>query len=279
MGPDPAQAHKQMTLAKLVYRCSEQRDGPFVAGIAQANGLIPNAGRFIVDQSVMDAVLRMEKTPFADLLRTLDHARPPFPLTWIEWGAPGGGHLGYLVEQAEGTSGFAFRQFLHARGIERATGSTVVCTLGRIHVDPSGFRCENVAEAATSGNGPGPNPHEQAAADLISMFLIINSPSGVVTIDAAPDTQRVDARRIAKGRPPLPNLRPIRLDVARLRQIDVDDGAAQADGRPRAEHFVRGHFKFRNGRMWWWSPHIRNQAGNEPAALPRDYQVMSSEAG
>lgn len=268
-----------MTLAKQIYRCREQRDGPFVEGITQANDLFPKAGRFIVDQSVMDAVQRMEKTPFADLLRALDHARPPFPHTWIEWGDPGGGHLGYLVEQAQGTSNFAFRQFLHAPQIERATGWPVVCTLGRIHVDPSGFRCENVAEAATSGNGPGPNPHELAAADLISMFLIINSPSGVVTIEAVPDTQRVDARRVAEGRPPVPNLRRIRLDVARLRQVDVDDGVAQADGRPRTEHFVRGHFKFRNGRMWWWSPHIRNQAGDEPVALPGDYQVVSSNPG
>ena len=268
-----------MTLAKLIYRCRDWRDSPFVEGITRANDLIPDAGRFIVDQSVMDAVQRMEKTPFADLLRALDHARPPFPLTWIEWSSPGGGHLGYLVEQAQDTSGFAFRQFLHALQIERATGWPVVCTLGRIHVDPSRFRCENVAEAATSGNGPGPNPHEQASADLISMFLIINSPSRVVTIDAAPDTQRADARRVAEGRPPLPNLRRIRLDVARLRQVDIDDGVPQADGRPRAEHFVRGHFKFRNGRMWWWSPHIRNQAGDEPVALPRDYQVVSSDPG
>ena len=268
-----------MTLAKQIYSCRDMRDGPFIEGITRANNLIPEAGRFIVDQGVMDAVQRMEKMPFVDLLRALDHARPPFPLTWIEWSHPGGGHLGYLVEQTQRAPGFAFRQFLHAQQIERATGWPVVCNLGRIQIDPSGFRCENAAEAATSGNRPGPNPHEQAAADLISMFLIINSPSRVVTIDAAPDTQRADARRVAEGRPPLPNLRRIRLDVARLRQADVDEGVPQADGRPRAEHFVRGHFKFRNGRMWWWSPHIRNQAGDGPDALPRDYQVVSSEPG
>ncbi|MEN3228343.1 hypothetical protein PUR21_11965 [Methylorubrum rhodesianum] len=227
----------------------------------------------------MDAVARMERTPFPDLLRALEHAHLPFPITWIEWSNPGAGELGYLVEQAEDGPGFAFRQFLHSGRIERELGCPVFCNLGRIQVGPNGYRCEHPAEAATSGEGPGRNPHEMVAADLISMLLIINSPSRVVTIDEAANTERADRRRAQEGRPPLPNLRRIRLDVARLRQVDVEHGVAQADGRVRAEHFVRGHFKFRNGRMWWWSPHIRNQAGDEPVAQPRDYQVVHSELG
>lgn len=263
-----------MTLAKLIYRHDDRRDNPFAEGIAQAKMLIPGAGRFVVDQSVMDAVQRMENTPFADLLQALEHARLPFPVTWIEWSHPGGGNLGYLVEHTEGGLGFAFRHFLQSGPIERVLGCPVFCNLGRILVDPNGFRCEHPADAAASDDNSGQHPQELATADLISMLLIINSPSRVVTIDEAPDTERVDRRRAREGRPPLPNLRPIRLDVTRLRQVDIEHGVALADGRVRAEHFVRGHFKFRGGQMRWWSPHIRNQVGADAAGLPRDYQVV-----
>lgn len=265
-----------MSLAKEIYRLKSTPAGPFTDGVTRANALLPAAGRFRVDDTVMKAVERMERTPFADLLGALDQARLPFPVTWIEWPSLGGGHLGYLVEQARGEIGFAFRQYLYAEGMERATGHRVICGLGRVVVEPAGHHCENPAEAATSGSVLGRDPHELAAADLLGMLLIINSPSRVVVIDEAPDTSRVDARRVRQGRMPLPNLRPIRLDFGRLRQIDVEDGTERADGDASAEHFVRGHFKFRHRRMHWWSPHIRNQAAHEPAAMPRDYHVVRS---
>jgi len=266
-----------MTLAKRIYRCRDQHHHPFVDGVKHAHALIPTAGRFFVEPDIMAAVGRTDRTPLADLLRVLDRARPPFPRTWIEWSQPQGGEMGYLVEQADGIPGFAFRQFLYVHGMEQVSGWPLVCYLGRIVVDPSGYHCEHPAEAATTGTHAGENPHERAAADLISMFLMINSPSRVVKIDAEAAVSRVDLRREREGRWPLANLRRIRLDVAHLRRVDLDHGVGQADGRPRMEHFVRGHFKFRNGQMFWWSPHIRNQAGNDPVAQPRDYQVFQSE--
>ncbi|WP_284210387.1 hypothetical protein [Methylorubrum aminovorans] len=271
----PEGAHSSMTLAQRIYRSRNEYKGRFANSINEANRLIPEAGRFLVDQSIMNAVQRMEKTQFSDLLQALSYARPPFSPTWIEWNAPGAGDIGYLIEQTGHAPGFAFRQYLHIPQLEQKVELPIICTLGRIFVSQRGYRCEHPAEAASSQNNADSDPYELAASDLISMLLIINSPSPVVTVDEAPNTDRVDERRARKGRPP-PNLRRIRLDVARLRRIDVEEGVAQADGQPRTEHFVRGHFKFRNGRMWWWSPHIRNQAGNNKEVKPKEYHVLDS---
>ena len=63
-----------MNLMKQILRIEEKQAGPFRAGITEAQRLVPKAGRFQVDQAVMDAVERMERTPFKDLLVLLAQA-------------------------------------------------------------------------------------------------------------------------------------------------------------------------------------------------------------
>ena len=157
--------------------------------------------------------------------------------------------------------------------MEKAIRYPIMCNLGRIAITAAGYQCENLAEAQTSGDEA-----KLASADIVSMLLIINSPSRVVSIDDPEDVARADRTRLAQGRPPLPNLRPIRLNVSRLRQIDEENGSAQPGQGAGSEHFVRGHFKWRNNNMWWWSPHLRNRNKDGEPAQPRDYLVFDSQA-
>lgn len=262
-----------MSLAKLIYDIEEKDFGPFRAGITQAKQLIPDAGRFQVEQAVMDAVERMERTPFNDLLILLNRARLPLPITWIEWAYPGGGgRIGYLCQELPDV-GFAFRQFMTTRAMKRITGFALVCTRGQIHVEPTGWIEKNENDEADAIVGRDQNFLELAAGDILRLLLMINSPSQILEVDAGADNRVIDAKRARQGRPPLANWRPIRFDISRFQQAGFVNGARPENQREIAEHFVRGHFKLRKTGMFWWSPYVRNQMGEDPAVNPRDYIV------
>ena len=265
-----------MSLMKQILRMKQNDLGPFRAGLADAQLLIPRAGRFQVDQAVMAAVGRMEQTPFKDFLILLDRAHLPFPIMWIEWLNPDGqGRIGYLCEQLL-TGGFAFRQFLSERTIQKNTGFSVICTIGRVLVEPAGWSAEDKADDAGARAETGKSHLELAACDMLCLLLMINSPSQILEIGEGDDNAVVDAKRAQKGRPPLANWRPIRFNITRFQQAGFVDGVLPTNQRQVAEHFVRGHFKIRKNGMFWWSPHVRYQVMDDnPVALPRDYQVTA----
>jgi hypothetical protein len=276
-----------VSLAKKIFRMKLASAGLFTESISEAQRLITNAGRFSIDQNVMDAVERMERTPFGELLGLLEFAKLPFPTSWFEWGLPGGGgHIGYLCE-ALPDFGFAFRQYLSFKGmqhlrferLQQKLDVPVVCTFGRIRVEANGWIAESQADVIGAG-APGQNHLQLAAGDVLRLLLMINSPSQIVEIGPGDDNRRIDAIRAERGRPPLPNLRPIRFDIGRFRRAEFANGAPPANQREVAEHFVRGHFKIRKTGMFWWSPHVRYQMGEgeegQPA-VPRDYKVGVTE--
>ena len=199
----------------------------------------------------------------------------PFPLTWFEWVNPqGGGTIGYLCEQLP-AAGFVFRQFLSERTIQEKIGFPVICTFGRVRVEPAGWSAEDKTDEA-SAHEQAQNFLELAAGDILRLLLMINSPSNILEIGAGADNHVVDAQRARKGRPPLPNLRPIRFDVARFQQAAFLQGKRPESQSDVAEHFVRGHLKTRKNGIFWWSPHVRYQMGETPAAEPRDYEVTAN---
>lgn len=266
-----------MSLAKQITSLEERDFGPFRAGIVEAQTLIPKAGRFQVDQAVMDAVERMERTPLKDLLTLLNRAKLPHSPTWIEWVKPnGGGHIGYLCEGLP-DAGFAFRQFGTAKAIKEMFGTPLVCTLGRVRVQPAGWIAEDKGDEASAIAEQGQNFLELAACDILCLLLMINSPSQILEIDAGADNQDVDAKRARQGRPPLANWRPIRFDISRFQQAGFVNGERPANQREVAEHFVRGHFKVRKSGLFWWSPYVRNQMGETAVAVPRDYIVANTQ--
>jgi hypothetical protein len=261
-----------MSLAHEIYRIESADAGPFASAAAEAKRLIPVAGRFQVNEAVMASVDRMERTGFKSLLVLLPRAQLPFPTTWIEWPQPGGGgNIGFLCETLD-RGGFAFRQYLNVKGIKERIGSPFISTFGRIRVEPSGWSAEDPADAKSASAQTGVTYLERAAADILSLLLIINSPSRVLEIADGADNARINAKRARKGRPPLVNLRAIQFDVARF-QVALPVGTSTGTQTEVAEHFVRGHFKQRETGVFWWSPHVRHQMGEEPVAVPKDYEV------
>jgi len=275
-----------MSLVKQIYREEIQSGSPFAEAITLAKSELPQAGRFSVHQEIMDAVDRMEAIPIDDLLKAMPYARPPFASTWIEWMHPGGGGIiGYLIQTEDELNSFRFRRFIWMRAAEGVLGAKVVGDLDWVRVTPKGYSTDIPPTRYPAPLIPTSGETDEFAdkafaddvrttvSDVIGMLLIINSPSGVVEIAGAGDTAAEDARRKREGRMPLPNLREIRLNIGRVRQLSNESDGGESEGRPRAEHFVRGHFKLINSEMRWWSPHIRNQAGETAAALPRSYVV------
>jgi hypothetical protein len=264
-----------MSLAHELYRVEPADAGPFASAAADAKRLIPTGGRFQVNEAVMAAVERMERNGFWQLLALLPKARLPFPTTWIEWPQPGGGgNIGYLCEALEG-EGFAFRQYLNFKAMTEKTGFPFIATFGRIRVELSGWSAEDPVDARSAGAETGVSFLERAAADILGLLLIIDSPSRVLQIADGADNARIDAKRARKGRPPLVNLRQIQFDVARFQQA-LPVGTLLKTQAEVGEHFVRGHFKQRETGLFWWSPHVRYQMGEEPVATPRDYEVENT---
>ncbi|MCK1307693.1 hypothetical protein [Bradyrhizobium sp. 45] len=259
-----------MSLVKVLYRIDAAKAGPFTSAVNDAQRLLPEGGRFTVNEAVMGAVGRMDKAGFTELLPLLSKAKLPFPVTWIEWPKPGGGgSIGYLCQEIE-TGGFAFRQYLHLRQMTGTSELPIMGTFGWVRVEPSGW---SSGDAATARMGA--STLERAATDILSLLLIINSPSQILEITDAADNLRIDAKRAKEGRPPLPNLRTIQFDIARFQRA-VPDEASTKTQTDVAEHFVRGHFKRRKTGLFWWSPFVRYQLDEEPIAAPRDYTVVNS---
>jgi hypothetical protein len=264
-----------VSLAREIYRIEPDSSGPFAVAVADAKRLLPGAGRFQVNEAVMNAVRRMERTGFNRLLAMLPRAQLPFPTTWIEWPDPdGGGNIGFLCETLPG-DGFAFRQYLNSRVILEQLGLPIMSTFGRIRVEPSGWSADDSADAKGASEETGVNFLEQAAVDILGLLLIINSPSKVLEVGDEAGNARIDAKRARQGRLPLPNLRPIRFDIARFQRV-LPEGSSLRTQADVAEHFVRGHFKTLETGMYWWSPHVRYQREEEPVAVPKDYEVRNT---
>jgi hypothetical protein len=260
-----------MSFSKMISQIPPEKFGPFVEAMTQAQQLIPKAGRFQVAQSVMDAMGRIQATPFSELLPLLPLARLPFPITWIEWPRPGGaGHLGYLCEELP-DGGFAFRQYGYEKKIEQQTGLSVFCTRDRIRIEPAGWTEEGPHEGPGIPALPVPDYLELAASDILRLLLMINSPSQVLLIDE-PDNATLNAKRARRGLAPILDLKTIKFDILRFRQAARAGIPLRTEGEV-AEHFVRGHFKTLRNGLFWWSPHVRYQMGSEPRAKPKDYDV------
>lgn len=272
-----------MSLVKLIYR-NTAATSPFAEAVALAKAELPQAGRFRVNQDVMEEVVRMEMSPIDELLTAMPHARLPLASTWIEWMNPeGGDHIGYLIQTEPQPDSFRYRRYMTMRGMD----GDIVADFDWVKVNSHGYSTDvppvrypaPAVLMISAGNNDAmldqtfAEDVRKAVIDVVSMVLIINSPSGVVDIAPPADTIKEDARRLRTGRMPLPNLRDIRLNIGRIRQEAGGSDGADQTGGARAEHVVRGHFKLIKSKMRWWSPHIRNRTGETPVALPRDYSV------
>jgi hypothetical protein len=142
---------------------------------------------------------------------------------------------------------------------------------GRIRIEPTGWTAENPADEQGLELDPGRNYLELAAGDILGLLLIINSPSKILLIEE-PDNATLNAKRARRGRAPILDLRTIKFDIARFQRAANPGISLQTEGDV-AEHVVRGHFKTRQTGVFWWSPHVRYQMGDEPVAKPKDYDV------
>lgn len=230
-----------MSFAKNISSIAPAQFGPFAQGIMQAQLMLPLAGRFVVNQNVMDAVDRIAQNSFEELLPLLSKATLPFPITWIEWSGPNGiGHLGYLCEQLA-NGGFAFRQFGSVKTAEQKFGFPLVCMQGRIRIETTGWTAESPGDQ--HGTGTRPNYLEAAARDILRLLLILNSPSKVLVIEV-PDNAARNALRARRGQAPVLDVRSIKFDIARFQEAARAEVCLQTE-REIAEHVVKGHFKIR----------------------------------
>jgi hypothetical protein len=73
------------------------------------------------------------------------------------------------------------------------------------------------------------------------------------------------------------------LDITRSRkqyesiaQIEEDLKSATLDKGMKRAHLVRGHFKRKNGKLFWWNPFMRNRNNAESVGkIDKDYRLVN----
>jgi hypothetical protein len=107
---------------------------------------------------------------------------------------------------------------------------------------------------------------------LVALLLLLNS-RNATDIGVEPDFKNLNRARLKKGKKELLAVRPVVLDITRRLRAARRAGAVATTEEIRAA-LVRGHFKVRKSGVFWWSPHIRGNAGSLSG---RDYLVRARD--
>lgn len=89
-----------------------------------------------------------------------------------------------------------------------------------------------------------------------SILMLMNSRNLIEQRDV-PAPERLNKQRLKSGRPPLKDYTVIRIKLSHALQQRVGLAGQRDSSRL---HAVRGHFKARNGKLFWWSDHVRGDA-------------------
>ena len=103
----------------------------------------------------------------------------------------------------------------------------------------------------------------------IAIITVLNA-RNAITMEDGPDFTKLNKSRMKSGKRPLMEYRQIKLGLSKVQK----NRQGSTGGREAADpHLVRGHWKLRNGKLFWWTPHVRGGASVENAA-PR-YKVTT----
>lgn len=248
---------------------------------------ISGAARFVLDDNV-DVLVSRVKAALPQLLGAIEHARPPYPICWLEShsiGPTGVRHQnGYLVEATGGGA-------LNIRLASRVRPGAVMAGY-TVPSDMEIIMANGVARISDTGlhyrRDPSPLPPgvididasatlAMAAGHTLVFFLLLNARNRVVQVTDGPDFTRLNRSRAKSGKAPLLSSKIIKLDLSRPIVQALRRGTS-TNPRDLAAHVVRGHFKVRKSGVFWWSPFVRGgdkAKGDKP--LPT-YEVTASEA-
>jgi hypothetical protein len=103
-----------------------------------------------------------------------------------------------------------------------------------------------------------------------AFYLLLNSRNSIVTQVRDNFTKLNNARRKNK-KPPLKEFTTTRL---RISKVVGNRAASKGMTHEQARyHLVRGHFKIKYGKVFWWSPHSRGRGGS--GNLRKGYEVRT----
>jgi hypothetical protein len=89
------------------------------------------------------------------------------------------------------------------------------------------------------------------------------------------DNTKINASRARKGGLPLLSYYVCKI-APHVRKVIARRRNGVSDGEGVREHFVRGHFKLRNGRTFWWKGHFRGD--KSLGVVEKDYLVEGADA-
>jgi hypothetical protein len=112
---------------------------------------------------------------------------------------------------------------------------------------------------------------EGEAPMLRAAIMLLNS-RNLATTEHKPAPAKLNKARAARGRAPL--LDYTHVGIRLTRALAARAGGAADPRQPTRLHLVRGHFKLRAGKVFWWSPHARGVADtNNP--ITRQHRSVS----
>jgi hypothetical protein len=221
-----------------------------VSSIAQS---ISHSARFGLDRDVIDAIIRMDRTPTETLHRAFRFARLPHPTTWIEFALDdedGFKRMGWLLrETGDGDDRtISIQSVLSKRDVADGTPIGGVEPLAYLRRDTIGFVRD--IDYATNNISA-----ERMAKEVLMTLLLINSRSRILITDNEPviDTEFQNRTRRSDPTAPL-TLRPITFDLSRI--FRTNPGVTEEVARNTRYRTLRdGHFKVRETGVFWWSSH------------------------
>lgn len=248
--------------------------------------IFTDAARFVLDADVAAAIDAV-KTDGDAMHRALHLARPPHPITWIEFESvvP---TVEYRVDDA---GRLAVHRYADAEAIRQTAGGGIrvgimaedhdgIYTLGvascrrdRTVVVRGGIGITEGGVQYLAATGAQDRATLAAAAGMaLRFFLLLNTRNRVVRIIDGPSMSKLNKQRRRKGKDDLLESQMVKLDLSRpIAQVIRRGGTP--NHRAIAAHVVRGHFKLRSTGIFWWSPFVRGSRGNAP---PPDYEITAT---
>ncbi len=240
----------------------------FANDLAPIADNIKKAMRFNIDDNVADAIQKMAKTPSDTLLKGFKFAKPPYPITWIEYApSDNSGRIGWLFEDKKDhiivSKVMSYPDSNHTPMFEKTSQTFIISEKGirfaneKYHELMGGFMQERTIPQ------DGQRLDSYSADAALCILLLMNSRSPILQVsEDENDYSKINKGRRAKGVPEKMPVNAIRFDLSRILNKNENMSDEEA-ARTMATSLVRGHFKIRQTGVFFWSPYVRNAVWEE----------------